>query len=325
MKICPNCNKQNPDAFTHCSCGEDLSIIKSVENLKPTKEKNNKKVFIFILLVFVVILSLFVINYILDKQSVDLSQQKSFSDFSKEEKYLATLPIDISLPMEYVEVLNKKGSSQYSYQENFPLEQSENEYLYYDAVFLDKACIVGLVFEEQYLAETRYIYKAVNDSGAKRLFNSLCDKLITVIGNPIYDYENNYGWGVYGDNFRVNIFKVTETVYIDIEYNDKLTGKPVEYETYATQKSVSTTTTAYEWKLNTNSDGYDWCNADETEKEVWCSNSFASWRLMGYDIPSSASQSVLKSYLDEFYKDTSNRSVDLVTATEVYAELKGIY
>lgn len=90
-------------------------------------------------------------------------------------------------------------------------------------------------------------------------------------------------------------------------------------------ESASTTTTVYEWKLNTSSDGYDWYNADDVEKDVWCSNSFASWRLMGYDIPSSASQSILKSYLDEFYKDTSNRSVDLVTATEVYAELKGIY
>ncbi len=90
-------------------------------------------------------------------------------------------------------------------------------------------------------------------------------------------------------------------------------------------EAEKTTTTAYEWKLDTNSDGNDWYNADDVEKEVWCSNSFASWRLMGYDIPSSASQSVLKSYLDEFYKDTSNRSVDLVTATEVYADLKGIY
>jgi len=90
-------------------------------------------------------------------------------------------------------------------------------------------------------------------------------------------------------------------------------------------EAEKTTTTVYEWKLNTSSDGYDWYNADDVEKDVWCSNSFASWRLMGYDIPSSASQSVLKSYLDEFYKDTSNRSVDLVTATEVYAELKGIY
>lgn len=92
-----------------------------------------------------------------------------------------------------------------------------------------------------------------------------------------------------------------------------------------TSPKTTTATTAYEWKLNTKSNGYDWNSVNDVEKDVWCSNSFASWILMGYDIPSNASQKKLKVYLDEFYKDSSTRDVDLVTATEVYAELAGIY
>jgi len=130
-----------------------------------------------------------------------------------------------------------------------------------------------------------------------------------------------------------NVIRLTEKLQSEhpnseeaIEAESLLKEAKIGLKKYKSKyEAEKTTTTTYEWKLDTNSNGYDWCNADDVEKDVWCSNSFASWRLMGCDIPSSASQSVLKSYLDEFYKKTSNKSVDLVTATEVYAELKGIY
>lgn len=41
MKICPNCNKQNPSTFTRCPCGEDLSTVKNIE--KPSRQVQNEK------------------------------------------------------------------------------------------------------------------------------------------------------------------------------------------------------------------------------------------------------------------------------------------
>lgn len=88
---------------------------------------------------------------------------------------------------------------------------------------------------------------------------------------------------------------------------------------------TTTATTAYQWKLNTNSTGKDWNSVNDTEKEVWCSNSIASWRLMGYDIPSDVTISHMKSYMNTYYEDGKHDKDEIVVVSEVYAILMNIY
>ena len=137
----------------------------------------------------------------------------------------------------------------------------------------------------------------------------------------------------------IALFVLIGSVIGDINQNrpnssDNYSHVTISYTTYKsadttlpskTTTQQATTTTAYEWKLNTNSTGKDWNSVNDTEKDVWCSNSIATWRLMGYDIPSGVSVSHMHKTLDYFYQNEDCVDVDLTTASESYAIANGVY
>ena len=242
------------------------------------------------------------------------SQIKNFgTEYSEENKYMAMLPDGISVPMEYNDIIDLKGKSQYRV---------------YEEIFLNRQCVLSFRFEKGNLKELAYIYECENekemDKTAKYIYRCFED----CYGKPdwLTDYESmeyHASWNSSIENCTIEIYTRSKNniVLCTMSFSDSFAG--IEEET--TAYSYTTTTTAYEWKLNTDSTGYDWISVNNTEKEVWCSNSIAAWRLMGYDIPDGISTKSMVKAIDKLYEDETYLKYDLATISEMFAIANDIY
>lgn len=210
-----------------------------------------------------------------------------------------------------------------------PDEHNEDCYIYNDVRMYGYWCTAKFYFNSDEFQQAKYCYSEMSDNQFESLKQVIRDKYgHNYTESEIYMTLKNYDYGLeisltkYDKMLRIKKVapKSTTTTAPETTVN-KATLPKDYYETKSTTKSAD----SYEWTINTNSDGYDWNSVNDMEKDVWCSNSFAAWRLMGYDIPNDASQSELKRMIDAFYADEENCKVDITTVTESYAILKGIY
>lgn len=251
------------------------------------------------------------------------SDVKNFgAEYSAEDKYMAMLPDGISVPMEYNDILELKGKSQYRvYEEKF----NYSGQLFYDETFFNKQCVLGFSFEKDNLKELAYIYECENEKAMLNAAEDFCDYLENCYGEPFSKEKDKHRfsskWNFDDYVVILNTDYNGNRVKCILRLNDEFAGVENEIIDY----NYTTTTTAYEWKLNTNSTGYDWISVDEIEKEVWCSNSIASWRLMGYDIPNGVTTKSMVKAIDNLYEDETYLKYDLVTTSEMFAIANNIY
>lgn len=259
-----------------------------------------------------------------------VEQIESFgAEYSANDKYMAMLPEGISIPMEYDDVIELKGTSQ--------IEHISCWYqgdLFYTDNFFNKPCILGMNFEDGNLKELAYIYECESEKDAEKVTKHIYRYLESCYGKPTFNNltfkkYNYFPYAKWLDFDKCDIdltaqyTKYTEKGYVicEISFDDEFAGiKPEPPST-----TTTTTSPTYEWKLKTNSTGKDWNKASDTEKNVWCSNSITAWRVMGYDIPSSVSISHMHKSLDYYYENADCVGTDLTTASEAYAIASGIY
>lgn len=208
---------------------------------------------------------------------------------------------------------------------------NNEHFTYLNAEIYGIKCKAEYRFKDNLFKSAYYRFDSLDNS----MLVNLKNVLITKYGHNYTESDNYISWTNY--NYELKIIINQENKMLSF---DKINSLPTSsttnapettlnkatlpkdyYETKSTTKSAD----SYEWTISTNSDGYDWNSVNDMEKDVWCSNSFAAWRLMGYDIPNDASQSELKRMIDAFYADEENCKVDITTVTESYAILKGIY
>lgn len=322
-KICPKCGYKNSKKDYYCkSCDYDFS--QKISSDQKVKKINSKSIKFKILFIIGIILAI-CIYMLFEINSYD---GKFGTEYSSEEKYMAMLPDWISVPMEYNDILELKGKSQYRvYEEHFGYSGQ----LFYDETFLDKQCVIGLRFKKDNLIELAYIYECEDKKETEKTVKYIYKHIKNCYGEPntdtLADFDAiGYVYAIWSDTNKYMIRLTAKgageinRVICEIEFYDDFAG--IEEET--TEYSY-TETTAYEWKLNTDSTGYDWISVDDVEKEVWCSNSIAAWRLMGYDIPDGVSAKNMVAAIDKLYEDETYLKYDLTTISEMYAIANNIY